>query len=79
MEKGINLYNYASGGGNIGYYKRFLFNLGDKPCESCDMTYKVSQAIPFNLLEGPTDDEKRHLSELVDCLPSDYKKILVIK
>ena len=30
-KRGINLYNYASGEGNIGYYKRFLFNLGDKP------------------------------------------------
>ena len=73
-KRGINLYNYASGEGNIGYYKRFLFNLGDKPCESCDMTYKASQAIAFNLLEGPSADEKRKLSELVDCLPSDYKK-----
>ena len=73
-KRGINLYNYASGEGNIGYYKRFLFNLGDKQCESCDMTFRASQAIPFNLIKGPNDDEKRQLSELIDCLPSDYKK-----
>ena len=73
-KRGINLYNYASGEGNIGYYKRFLFNLGDKQCESCDITFRASQAIPFNLIEGPNDDEKRQLSELIDCLPSDYKK-----
>lgn len=74
MEKhGINLYIFASGEGNIGYYKRFLFNLGNKKCESMDLTYKASQEIPFNLVEGPNADQKRQFSELIDSLPSNYK------
>ena len=73
-KKEINIYNEASNIGNIGYHKRFLFNLGDKPCETPDDIYNQSLLIPHNILRGPSTEETQMLDTLVKSLPKSYKR-----
>lgn len=72
--KEINMFIEASNLRNIGYHKRFLYNLGDKPCETPDDIYEKSLAIPYSILRPPTTEETQMLDELVKSLPKSYKR-----
>lgn len=71
--KSINLYNHASTDSVTYYHKRFLFNLGKKDCSEDDEIYNNSVLIPFNIIKGPNEENRKLFTELLKSLPNDYK------
>jgi len=71
--RSVNIYNHASSKNVIYYHKRFLFNLGNKPCDEQNDIYDTSKLIEFPVMKGPNREQKAKLERLIEDLPEDYE------
>ena len=71
--KTVNIFNHAGSKSVSYYHKRFLFNLGKESCDQNNEVYEDSKLIDFDLLKGPSPNEKEKFTKLLENLPEGFE------